>query len=273
MVNEYIPKTLEQALDIKKNQKVIPYMGGTDLMVNTKETDKYLFLNHIEQLKQISLKDNKILVGSGVTFAELLNSPDIPEIFYEVIRQIASPALRNVATMGGNICNSSPGGDSLLPLYIYDAKLELVSKEGSRIVPIQKFIQGVKRNVLKGDEILKTIMIPNTKFDYEYYKKVGTRKASSIAKLSFIGAVMLKGEKIKDIKIAYGVLGTTIVRDRKTELKYIDKTIEEIKGKYKSEIIQDYRRLIAPRDSKRSTAEYRERTALRLLKDFIENIG
>lgn len=272
MVNKYVPTTLEKALEIRKNEEVIPYIGGTDLMVEENEGINYLFLNQIDELRQITIKDHEIRVGSGVTYTELLNHSGVPKIFHEVIRQIASPALRNIATMGGNICNSSPGGDTLLPLYVYDAKVELVSKEESRVLPISEFIQGVKRNLLREDEILKTIIIPNTRFDYESYEKVGTRKASSIAKLSFIGTVILEDQKIQDMRIAYGVLGKTVARSKEIENKYIGKTIDDVKGKYKSDMIEDYKNLIAPRDSKRSTAAYREKTALRLLGDFIENI-
>ena len=112
MVNSYRPTSLQQALEILANNKVTPYAGGTDLMIAPGEDAVYLFLDRIPELKNIFTDDEYIHIGAGCTFTDILEHKLSPAILKEASFLLAAPAIRNLATAGGNICNGSPKGDS-----------------------------------------------------------------------------------------------------------------------------------------------------------------
>ena len=136
MVEGYSPSTFEEALKILNEKDVIIYAGGTDLMVKNKNTTSLLpkfnkdllYVGNLNELKEIKEDENKIKIGAACTLSSLLRVERIPEVLKEAIRHIASPAIRNMGTIGGNICNASPAGDTLPILYALDAKLKLISK-------------------------------------------------------------------------------------------------------------------------------------------------
>ena len=105
MVNGYKPTTLQEAVEIKSRMSVIPYAGGTDLMVKNIPDAVYLFVNDIEELKQITQDDAYIRIGAAVTFTEALDSDLVPPLMKEAISRIAAPAIRNAGTFGGNLGN------------------------------------------------------------------------------------------------------------------------------------------------------------------------
>lgn len=123
MVNGYQAKSLEDALNLRAKGGVIPYGGGTDLMIEADENAVYLFLNKVAELKQITKEYNCLRIGSGVTFTEILESPLAPAILKEAVSKIAAPAIRNLGTAGGNICNGSAKADSALIFFVTDAML------------------------------------------------------------------------------------------------------------------------------------------------------
>ena len=107
MVNGYAPKTLAEALQLRSEHDLVPYAGGTDLMVENRQGVSYLFLGKLTELKEIKEDDSYVYIGSGVTYTEALNSPVIPDFMKEAISRIAAPAIRNAGTFGGNLGNGS----------------------------------------------------------------------------------------------------------------------------------------------------------------------
>ena len=114
MVNGYKPTTLQEAVEIKSRTDAIPYAGGTDLMVKNIPGAVYLFLNDIDELKQITQDDEYIRIGAAVTFTQALADDLIPPLMKEAISRIAAPAIRNAGTFGGNLGNASDKADSVL---------------------------------------------------------------------------------------------------------------------------------------------------------------
>ena len=123
MVNGYNVTSLKDALDIRASEEVTPYSGGTDLMIEPKEDAKYLFLNKIPELKNIKEDNEYIYIGATCTFTDILESDITPKILKEAVAQIAAPAIRNFGTVGGNICNGSPKGDSSLIFVATDLQV------------------------------------------------------------------------------------------------------------------------------------------------------
>ena len=127
MVNGFMPVSLKEALEIRSSEKVTPYCGGTDLMIENKEGQTYLFLNKVPEMKKIVEDDEYIRIGAACTFTEVLNSTIVPQIMRDAVATIAAPAIRNSGTMGGNIGNGSAKADSVLIEYALDAKVVVAS--------------------------------------------------------------------------------------------------------------------------------------------------
>ena len=276
MVNAYRPSTIDEALRIRNETKALPLAGGTDLMVRYKNwaglppkfSQPVMFVAHLHELKGIEVEGDELIIRSATTLTELLKDGRVPEVLKLAVKEMASPLVRNIATIGGNICNASPAGDTLPPLYALDAKVVLRSVEGERTVPIEDFITGPGQTVLKENEILCEIRIPMDEFDSIFYRKVGTRRANALSKVSFVGLKNLQGDRIDDIRIAFGAVAPTVVRSRDAEKMLKGIRIDEIEQIYPS-IEAKYAELIRPIDDQRSTAEYRKIVSLRLLRFFL----
>ncbi len=276
MVKNVIPLSLNEALNLlnEKSYKIIA--GGTDLMVQRRSwsqtppefNEDVLYIFNLEELKYIKEVDGFIVIGSTTPIENLLKNDLTPNLLKEAIGIMASPALRNMATIAGNIGNASPAGDTLPILYALDALIVIESIEGVRELPINEVITGPRRHVIKQNEIIKEIKIPISVFTNSAFEKVGGRKADAISKVSFTGAINIKEGKVLDLRIAFGAVSATILRRKELERKYIGFTKEELISKV-DEIVSDYEPFIRPIDDQRSNKEYRKTVALNLLRNFI----
>jgi CO/xanthine dehydrogenase FAD-binding subunit len=279
MVEGFRPADLREALEFRSQHPSIPIAGGTDLMVQKARgfglkpdfNKPLLFIGHLPDLQQIIVENRQVHIGAGVLLSDLIKSDKIPAVFKGAISLMASPPSRNIATIGGNICNASPAGDTLPYLYAVDAKLVLKSSQAERKIPVGAFITDPGKTDLASDEILTEIIIPGKKFGVSYYRKVGTRKGMSLSKASFTGLADIENSNITDIRIAFGSVAPTIVRSRKIEASIIGKPVSAIKSAI-PEILKKYAPLIRPIDDARSSAVYRKQVSLRLLEDFLKNL-
>lgn len=114
MVDCYKPTSLKEALDILAKESVTPYAGGTDLMIKPDENATYLFLDKVAEMKNIVEDKEYIRIGAACTYTDIIENKLIPAVLKEAVSQIAAPAIRNIGTVGGNICNGSPKADSAL---------------------------------------------------------------------------------------------------------------------------------------------------------------
>ncbi|HEY8803909.1 MAG TPA: FAD binding domain-containing protein [Clostridium sp.] len=279
MVGAFAPKNKEEALKFINNRECTIIAGSTDLMVKRKKwsgclpyfNSDVIFVSHLQELKNIRIDGKYLIIGAACTLTELRENTLMPLYFKQVILSMASPAIRNIATIGGNICNASPAGDIFPLLYDLDCTLIIESLSYRREIELKDFILGPGKKDLKVGELLVEIKIPTNNFSSFYYKKVGTRKSTSLAKASFIGFYTLEDEKIKEVRMAFGAVGPTIVRSKPLEdrLKGLNK--EELES-ILVEIEEEYFKIIVPIDDQRSTAEYRKGVCLNLMRDFLENI-
>jgi CO/xanthine dehydrogenase FAD-binding subunit len=181
---------------------------------------------------------------------------------------MASPPSRNLATLGGNICNASPAGDTLPFLYAADAELLMENHEFERRIAIEDFITGPKQTDLKPDELLTDIIIPDINFPVTYYKKVGQRRGMSLTKASFHGLADVLDGYVEDLRMAFGSVAPTVVRSRDIENSLIGESVNSLKNRYQ-EILELYEPLIQPIDDARSSAMYRKNVCFNILKDFL----
>lgn len=270
MVNGYMPENLAQALELMNAHSLVPYAGGTDLMVENRQNVSYLFLGKLPELRTITEDAEYIRIGSAVTFTEALASDLIPRLMKEAVSRIAAPAIRNAGTFGGNIGNGSAKADSVLIHFVADAKLRLLSVDGERIVDIDKFYLGRKKLDLAANEIIAEILLPKNLDNY-YYKKVGGRNALAISRVSFAGLLDVADGKITRFAAAFGAVADTVLRYKELEATLIGKTVEEAKAA-KAELLKAYsEKMVLTRG--RVSAEYRKTVCLNLLKDFLEEKG
>lgn len=281
MVRAYRPPDFESALDIMREIHAIPFAGGTDLMVSHRNLSglpprferPVLFIGHLEEIKKVEVTRDDIVIGACCTLSSLHHNESVPHALKTVIEHIASPSIRNRATIGGNICNASPAGDTLPILYALNAAIVLESKGKKRIIPIEDFVTGPGQITLMEDELVSGIRIPRNedKFDIFFYRKIGTRAGYSCAKLSFTGLARTERGRVKDIRISFGAVAATVIRSREIEENMKDKTGDKIE-RMLPEITSSYEAMVTPIDDQRSTSYYRKNISFKLLQYFLQKV-
>ena len=279
MVKHYIPQTLKEALEVLNAHDCYIMAGGTDLMVVKHQRSGLIpnfdkdvcYIANLEELQYIFENEKGVHIGAGTKFSDIEENELVPEIIKQIIHELASPNIRNMATMAGNIANASPAGDSIVGLYLLDAELELVNINGSRMMPIKDFIFGVRKIHREKNELIKEIFIPHHDDLNTYWRKVGSRAAESISKITFAGGYEVENGKVKDLRMAFGSVSITCVRDRKVEEKYIGMSVEELHN-HVEDVLADMGKFVTPITDQRSTKEYRYKVAMNILKDFILTI-
>lgn len=279
------------------NPKTTIVAGATDLMVLYKHKrglparipEPLVFIDNLSELKLIEFNGGQLHIGAGVTYTELLNSELVPMALKQVVLNIAAPAIRNRGTLGGNICNASPAGDTLPLLTIYNTRLKLtsVAKENdkqlsTREVLLADYILAPRKTARTSRELLTEIIIPLQavpRGSLLYTEKVANRQADAIAKLSFAGLIILAHQpritaaiKVKEVRFAFGSVGPKIVRSQELEQKLVGESWPLSAGVI-GRMIADYHELIQPIDDQRSTAVYRKQVCLNLLKNFLQGNG
>lgn len=278
----YNPKNLGEALVLlNRHRGATVFAGGTDLMVTRKFSPVVVFVNGLEELRRVGYENSCLKLGAGLTYSELIRM-EIPQIMKDVFSQVASPAIRNRGTIGGNICNASPAGDTLPMWYALEAEVELASADDRgiitrRTVPVKEFIHGVRKTDRKENELLTAVLIPAenlSKDNFFCFEKVGARRSEAISKLSFFGTARVEDGKIVRAEAAFGAVGTTVVSADDPDRLWKGLTKEELREK-REEITEEYMRGVKPIDDQRSTAAYRRKAAENLFRNFekqVENL-
>ncbi|PIH05772.1 xanthine dehydrogenase FAD-binding subunit XdhB [Clostridium combesii] len=242
-INEILePKTLEKALELlSEHDNLTVIAGGTDVLVKLHE-ERFNSLNlisirNIESLNEIKvIEDGSIEIGAMATFSEIFRddivNKNIP-ILAEAAVSMGGPQIRNMATIGGNICNGAVSGDSAPSLFALNSKLRLKSKNGERIVKIKDFYIGPGQVDIRKDEILISIIIEKKDYENKYgnYIKFASRNAMDIALMGVAVLVEVKNKKFEDLRIALGVSGPTPIRCEiaEAEGKHMKVTDENIR--------------------------------------------
>lgn len=272
MVGNKKPKTLEEALRIRGSEDTVVYAGGTDIMVDQVPEVNFLFINGIESLKHIEDKGDYIEIGAGVTYTKVLKSDLIPKLLKDSIVDIAAPALKNIATLVGNVCNASPLADTPPVLSLYDVRLVLAKIGSERELSIDEFMLGLKDTAIEKDELMTHIRLPKKAFTDIYYEKIAQRKAASISKISFAGAATVKDGVVEQFRFAFGSISKAPLRLWDLEKSIEGRTLGDVKADIEN-IMAVCDEQIQTRDGKRSTGAYRKQVALNMIRDFIMTLG
>lgn len=279
MVASFFPRTLEEALQIRAEHPVIPVAGGTDLMVARRSWSgtlprfekPLLFLGGIEALKEMRCDGEILTLGAAVTLTALLKKTETPELLRLAVARMASPAIRNAGTVGGNIVHASPAADTVPPLLALDAAVILQSTAGAREMPLDEFIQGPGRTALAANELLIGVKLPVSSFPVVAYKKVGTRKADALSKIAFAGLALIREGRIAEVRLALGAVAPRPIRRKDEEQRLTGRSLLNL-PEWLPEVERAYAGWIQPIDDQRSSAVYRRTTAVRLIADFMQGL-
>jgi CO/xanthine dehydrogenase FAD-binding subunit len=274
------PSSLTEALSLLNDSsgKWKPFAGGTDLMVLLEAgklpIGKYISLHGLVELKSQEDHPENVTIGSFMTFSQIRGSKILQEEFPLLClgaAEIGSLAIQNRATIGGNIVNASPAADSLPPLLVYEAEVELISMKGSRWIPYKDFHTGYKQMSMYPYELLSRIRLPKKEKNLkQFYRKVGVRGAQAISKVCMAATAQVSTSKtIESFRLAFGSVAPIPLRCIQTE------TV--LKGKQVcNDLIQWAEKKLAeeisPIDDIRSTKEYRVKVAQNLLRTFMEQL-
>ena len=256
---------------------VRPIAGGTDLMVAlTGELgdppERVLDLWAIDDLRGIAIEGGWLSVGALTTYTDLRRSAlcreHVPALV-EAAATIGAAQIQNRGTLGGNIANASPAGDTLPVLLAADAVIVLGSARGEREVPAADFWTGYRRTALAHDELVVRVRLPLVADREMRFRKVGTRRAQSISKV--VLSIAWRGDgPWRDVRLALGSVAPTPIRAAATEAVLEGAAPSPETADRAAETLA---RELAPIDDVRSTAEYRRLVAARVLHRIVRDAG
>ncbi len=239
-----------------------PLAGGTDLMVEVnfrhRRPEHVVGLRKVEELG--AWEGNRI--GAGVTWRRLEHGG--PQALAEAARTVGSPQIRNAGTIGGNVVTASPAGDGLPFLVAVDAKVEVMSAEGGRLVPWDVFFVGVKKTTLAADELVTAIHLPESLPERQAFGKVGVRSAMVIAT---VGCVVTRTDDGKTT-VGLGSVGPTPLRASRAEemISSVTRPTESDLAEFQKMVSDEAR----PITDHRSTEEYRRHAVGVLARRLLE---
>jgi xanthine dehydrogenase FAD-binding subunit len=222
------PESLDSAVALlRENPALRVIAGGTDVLIRMQHGSggwsELLSLRRIRELEEIGMRaDGTFSIGAMAPFAKIFEHPDLKRhlrILTEAAVSMGGPQIRNVATIGGNICNGAVSGDSASTLFALDALLKLASAEGERIVPIREFYAGPGKVHLRPGEILSAILIPRDSYQGTggHYIKFAMRRAMDIATLGVAVLCRIQDGCFQDLRIGLGVAAPVPIRCAEAE--------------------------------------------------------
>jgi len=251
--------------------------GGTDLMVlmnaHTLDATEFVDIWGVDELRGITDEGDVLRIGALTTYTQLIESAEVRRHAPALVtasRTIGAIQIQNRGTIGGNIANASPAGDSLPVLSAYNAEVEVGSARGVRRIAFNEFYGGYRQTRLAQDELLLAVRIPKLKDgEHDFFWKVGTRRAQAISKTVMAVKARYDGGTIHSISVAVGSVAPTVIRAAQTERLLTSAPLTPT-------LIEQARKLIAqeikPIDDLRSTEHYRRIVTGNVLVKFLRQL-
>lgn len=256
------PRSLDQALTMLRDEgPLVPLAGCTDLYVllnaGTLDGTRFLNLWGLDELRRIESRGDTLSIGALATYTAIIRSELVRRhlpMLVAAAREVGGAQVQNRGTLGGNVANASPAGDTLPVLAAADAVVVLRGAAGERRVPLAGFYTGYRATVRRPDELITALEVPWVE-GRQWFRKVGTRAAQAISK------VVMAAVRGPEPRIALGSVAATVVRLPRTEACLAA-------GGTADEAARLLEEEIRPIDDVRSTAAYRRRVAANLLRRF-----
>ncbi|MHB8959868.1 MAG: FAD binding domain-containing protein [Candidatus Limnocylindrales bacterium] len=268
-------RSLEEALELVADGWR-PLAGGTDLMAGLAAGSitpgaRLVDLTAIAGLRDVRREGAELVIGALTTYTDLRRSVEVAAslpVLAEVAASIGARQIQNRGTIGGNVMNASPAGDTLPLLLATDARLVLLGPAGERSVDAADFFTGYRRTARLEDELLTAIRIPLVADRQVRFRKVGTRRAQAISKvvLAVSWRRLDEGSAWSDVRVAFGSVAEVPIRASRAE--------DVLEGAIPSPDVAERAALAAqvdvrPIDDVRSTAEYRRDVSGRILRRIV----
>ncbi len=269
----YNPTTLNETLDLLQKTKATPIAGGTDLIPQMKngllDLQSVINLSNLDELHFIREETGYIDVGSCTTITQILASPLLQQQAPSLIQagsQIGSIQTRNRATLGGNIGNASPAGDTLPPLLIHNAQIALIGAQGTRFLALEDFLSGPKETKKKPEEIIYFCRLEKLPQGmHSAFLRLGNRSGMAVSIASAALGISLNptaNNLITDARLALGAVAPTATRVPAVEKKLIGRA-------FSTDIIRlaarESAQLCSPIDDVRASIEYRRHVVKKLI--------
>lgn len=270
------PRSVEEALDLfAANPGALPLAGGTDFMVawNAGQANgrTILDLSRLTPWKRVTETKTGVRIGSLVTHWELQLHPSVRKrlpLLVEACATIGGRQIQARGTLGGNIANASPAGDTFPPLAVYEARVLLRAAGESRTLPFLDVFTGVKKTALRPGELIDSIEIDFPRRpSRQSFRKVGTRAASAISKTVAAGLLWLSNDgRIREMRFALGSMAPTVRRLASVEALLARKKPSPRLAEEAANLLE---KDVSPIDDLRSTRAYRLEVSRNLLRAFL----
>ncbi|MBI3148143.1 MAG: xanthine dehydrogenase family protein subunit M [Betaproteobacteria bacterium] len=278
------PQSLDQALfALQELGEVTLLAGGTDLMPQAKAgrakfKRTLMNLRGIPELKGVSREGNTLRLGALATITELLHDPLVGEhlpVLREACDHFASDQIRNAATLGGNINNASPAGDTLVPLLVLDAEVELASRPDEAIyrrrMPLSEFFVGPGKTRRAPAELLSAVLVPCPAPGHvARFYKFGARPALDISTISIGLAGVRKNGHLENVRVAFGAVAATPLRALATEEALEGRQLD---AQTIARVAATARQEVQPIDDLRASAWYRQELVHNMLTRMLEHVA
>lgn len=255
------PRTIDEAFRLKKEKEGAVYIaGGTDVMVQIKNRElrpsALISLRNIPELSRIEVNGGAC-IGALTTIADIIRHPTLGHVFPVVVEaasRVGSVQIRNMATIGGNLCNCSPCADMALPLLVLEAKVRLRSSETAREVPVEEFFKGPGESCLQASEILTEIILDPFHKDVQpvFLKKGRVKMDLAVASVAVL--LEMEGRFCRKARVAAGSVAPVPLRLRRVEELLEGSNLEDKTILEAQKIANDS---VAPITDIRSTESYR----------------
>jgi carbon-monoxide dehydrogenase medium subunit len=265
------PTVLEELLNFKAKEgsKAKILDGGSNVLVYIKEGSipggTLVDVKFLEAIKGIEFRNGQVEIGAGELIADIMESPVIGEkmpFLRDVLQKFANPLVRNMATLAGNIADSSPIGDTIPPLLVLEARAVLASSTGQRVIPLEEFFTGPGKNVLRPEEVILKVQFPIPIEGSGGHIKLGLRKGTSCSVASVAVWIAAEKKRVEDIRIALGGVAPIPIRARKTEAAFKAQSLDWDRISNLAETVAEE---ISPISDVRGSAEYRRQVSVSLL--------
>jgi len=270
------PKSAREACELKSKygQKAVFWAGGTDILLawrrDAVDIDYCIDLSYLDDLRYIHQDTQGISIGALTPIAFLESYKEFDgaySILSKVAKQFATPQIRNIATVGGNLCHAVPSTDYGVPLIALNAEVRLLSTEGERTLALEEFFKGVRKTALKNDELLIEIQIPALpSFSASYFLK----KARTVVDIAQINVAVLltadEDRKISQARISLGAVAPVPFRAVDAENLLVGKKILTISAELLEKAGEQASAATRPITDIRATAAYRKEVSKVLVK-------
>ena len=260
---------------LKKHSEARIIAGGSDVLIEIRNGKlagcTLISIQKLDELRGVEMNgEGAIRIGVMTSISQLTKDPIIQKYFSvlaEAAETIGGPQLRNIATIGGNVCNGVTSAGTASTLMAFDAEMEYFGSSGRRLVPIKEHYTGPGKTALTHDEILTAIIIPKDSYEncFGFYIKYAMREALDIATLGCSVNIRLSKNKtlIERMRLAYGVAGPVPQRTPSAEAVASGRPANEetINAAAKAALLD-----IKPRTSWRASSEFRTHLAEELAK-------